>query len=107
MCRPWMRRLSSVTPTGMFSSQAANAAAGRLTRMAASALLTIFTIDASAPDAAFALAPLARSAAKPARGARYTRARYPTPRFFQLKRGRFVHIPHQLVETRRQAPARV
>ncbi len=44
-----MRRLSSVTPTGMFSSQAANAAAGRLARTAASAHLTIFTIDASAP----------------------------------------------------------
>ena len=44
-----MRRLSSVTPTGMFSSQAANAAAGKLARIAASAHLTIFTIDASAP----------------------------------------------------------
>src|SRR4030095_2962295 len=87
MCRAWMRRLSSVTPTGMLSSQAANAAAGRLARTGASAHLTIFHTDASAPI--------------------FSRDR--TPRFccLNLKRGRFVHIPHQLLETRRQTLARV
>src|SRR6185295_248760 len=86
MCSAWMRRLSSVTPTGMFSSQAANTAVGKLARMAASAHLTIFTIDASAP----------------------TTGRNSPPRLSMLlKRGRFVRSPHQLFETSGQSAALV
>src|SRR4026209_1314061 len=86
MCRAWMRRLSSVTPTGMFSSQAANAAAGKLARIAASAHLTIFTIDASAPI----------------HGPQFDATLY-----LLLKRGQFVRIPHQLFETSGEAAALV
>src|SRR3954462_5215076 len=85
MCRAWMRRLSSVTPTGMFSSQAANAAAGKLARTAASAHL-IFTIDTTAPT----------------NGAQFAATLY-----LLLKRGRFVRIPHQLFETSGETPALV
>src|SRR5690242_8443127 len=93
-----MRRLSSVTPTGMFSSQAANAAAGRLARTAASAHLTIFTIDANAPKISARAAPSFCKSVRPA---------IRRHALFESKRGRLVHIPHQLLETYRQGLARV